>query len=173
MKFYAGIGSRTTPNDVLDMMRDIASELGKRDWLLRSGHADGADWAFEQGAEGHHCDIFLPWPTFNLNLGFLDGCTHHTTPQSEAYPIAEQFHPNWARCSMTARMMHARNVHQILGPDVTQPILSRFVICWTYRGHGGGGTGQALRIARHYNVPIFDLANQADYERIEAGLFAK
>lgn len=34
--------------------------------------------------------------------------------------------------------------------------LSDFVICYTKGGKGSGGTGQALRIAKVYNVPIFD-----------------
>lgn len=32
------------------------------------------------------------------------------------------------------------------------------VICWTKEGKRGGGTGQALRIAQHFYIPIFDLA---------------
>ena len=32
------------------------------------------------------------------------------------------------------------------------------VICWTAGGQRGGGTGQALRIAEHLEVTIFDLA---------------
>jgi hypothetical protein len=31
------------------------------------------------------------------------------------------------------------------------------VICWTSRGLGGGGTGQAIRIAKAHKIPVFDL----------------
>ncbi|HRY03076.1 MAG TPA: hypothetical protein P5256_08115, partial [Beijerinckiaceae bacterium] len=34
-----------------------------------------------------------------------------------------------------------------------------FVICWTKDARGGGGTGQAIRLARAHGVPVFDLAD--------------
>jgi len=177
MKVYTGIGSRETPRDILYIMQDFALELAGRAWTLRSGCAPGADSAFEEGAFSAYFansrrpkpELYLPWPRFE---GRRKAVVSLEQPQPEAYSIAEQFHPAWTKCSPAARSLHARNVHQILGADVTRPVLSRFVICWTFRGEGGGGTGQALRIAHHYNIPIFDLANQADYERIAAGLFA-
>ena len=60
---YAGIGSRRTPDDVLEQMTQLAQELGKLGWTLRSGGADGADRAFQDGAEavGGRREILLPW----------------------------------------------------------------------------------------------------------------
>lgn len=46
--------------------------------------------------------------------------------------------------------MQARNSHQILGWDLETP--TNFVVCYTK-----GGTGQAIRIANHYNIPVFDV----------------
>ena len=46
---YAGIGSRQTPPNVQNIMRQVAKELEKKGYKLRSGHAKGADLAFEQG----------------------------------------------------------------------------------------------------------------------------
>ena len=54
---YAGIGSRQTPQHIQDTIRTIAAELGARGWLLRSGHAEGADIAFEMGAKDHPKEI--------------------------------------------------------------------------------------------------------------------
>lgn len=169
VKAYAGIGSRSTPPDVLDLFSSLAYELGKQDWQLRSGAAPGADSAFEQGANesGSFPALFLPWPRFE---GRSDedvsawGGLHQ--PQRAAFDIALQFHPRWPDLKQGAQKLHARNVHQILGPDVTTPVLSRFVICWTPGGEGGGGTGQALRIAKHYGVPIFDVAIPEALERV-------
>lgn len=53
-----------------------------------------------------------------------------------------------------AKKLQARNSHQVLGLDLNTP--SDFIICWTKGGKGIGGTGQALRIAKAYNIPIFD-----------------
>lgn len=186
MKCYAGIGSRETPADILSVMRSVAEQLGHKGWTLRSGAADGADHAFEEGARdaqtplqhyryvaGPRPEVYLPWPSFNEGRrASLLQRDYVSEPQTDAFLIAEQHHPAWENLSQGAQRLHARNVHQILGPDVTAPVLSSFVICWTRDGAGGGGTGQALRIARHYNVPIFDLAIEADLDRVTGGLFA-
>lgn len=47
---YAGIGSRQTPDDILELMHRIGSTLAINGFTLRSGGAVGADTAFEQGA---------------------------------------------------------------------------------------------------------------------------
>jgi hypothetical protein len=175
MKAYAGIGSRETPPAIRVAMTDIARELAEGGWTLRSGGADGADTAFAHGSrlvgptELPQPEIYLPWRGFNDVIEIYNGLH---VPQPESFEIARRFHPAWDRCSFAAQKLHARNVHQILGPDVTAPLLSRFVICWTKDGAGGGGTGQALRIAKHYEVPCFDLAIQSDFDRITGGLFA-
>ncbi len=172
MKTYTGIGSRETPSDVLQLMEHLAYDLAARGWTLRSGGAEGADSAFADGAwNARHAhrgveapEIYLPWPKFN---GIRTVLTMRDEPQAEAFPIAARFHPAWDKVSRGGRALHARNVHQVLGPDVTAPLLSRFVVCWTPDARRGGGTGQALRIAEHYNVPIFDLADPASRRRVE------
>jgi hypothetical protein len=168
---YAGVGSRETPDEILEVMRSVAAKLKADGWTVRSGGAPGADTAFEGGATvfGDYSltEIFLPWPNFEHRLDKLVKRTH---PQREAYAIAERFHPAWARLSQGAKSLHARNVHQILGYDVTKPVLSKFVLCWTEDGSGRGGTGQALRIAREYQVPIFDLGLDYARSRVETWL---
>ena len=155
-KPYAGIGSRETPLDVLSLMTDIAIELANYGFTLRSGGADGADSAFEIGAGDGRLvkEIYLPWAGFNGSRSHL---YLWPTPdlQAEAETIAARHHPAWERCSQGARKMHTRNVAQVLGEYLNQPALC--VICWTPNGSGTGGTGQALRIAKTYGVPIFDL----------------
>jgi hypothetical protein len=42
MKYYAGIGSRETPKDILDLISKIAIKLESLGYTLRSGGADGA-----------------------------------------------------------------------------------------------------------------------------------
>lgn len=171
MRYYAGIGSRSTPEDVLLLMESTAYLFAKQGWTLRSGGADGADSAFERGAmRAMDLDllepwpeIYLPWPNFN---GRADG-PDAIVPQHDAFNVAAAHHPAWHRLSPRAKMLHARNVHQILGPNVTKPNLSAFVVCWTPRGKGGGGTGQALRVAATYGVRVFDLADPALRKRFE------
>lgn len=153
---YAGIGSRETPIEIQQQMESIGFQLGQSGWTLRSGHADGADLAFEKGAIA--CagkkEIFLPWRGFNKAPDYEHYITRKVT--QELIDFAKQYHPAWDRCSEKAKLMHARNSCQILGHDGDKPV--DMVICWTKNGKRGGGTGQALRIAEDYNIPIFDLA---------------
>ena len=69
--------------------------------------------------------------------------------------LASHVHPAWDKLNDGGRRLHARNCHQVLGKDISSlDALSRFVICWTT---GTGGTEQALRLARQYDVPIINL----------------
>lgn len=157
---YAGIGSRQTPQNVMEAMTDIAQQLGAQEWTLRSGHAGGADIAFEIGArqvEGK-MEIFLPWAGFN-------GATRtkeYKVPDfnGKLMDIAAAHHPRWDLLSDGAKKLHARNVCQILGDKFEEPV--NMVICWTKDGLKGGGTGQAVRIANSYGIPVFDLALPSD-----------
>jgi hypothetical protein len=107
-------------------------------------------------------ELFLPWPKFEGRRGTI---VCREEPQAEAFPIAERFHPRWHSLKQGAQKLHARNVHQVVGPDVTNPTPSRFVLCWTPGGAGGGGRGRRS-IAQHYGVRIFDLAVERDRDRV-------
>jgi len=128
---YAGIGSRETPTDVLKTMYLIGFHLAQTA-LLRSGHAIGADLAFEAGArdaQGYR-EIFQPGDAMaNPNWA------HH----------AKRYHPAWSACSGFAKDCHARNSAIVLGANLDDPV--DFIVCWTRGGRIAGGTGQALRIA--------------------------
>jgi hypothetical protein len=43
----------------------------------------------------------------------------------------------------------------MLGSDLKSPV--NMVVCWTPRGEATGGTGQAIRMARHYGIPVYNL----------------
>lgn len=156
-KAYAGIGSRRTPPEILDLMVKVGEWLARKGYTLRSGAAQGADAAFERGCDlGNGAkEIFLPWPNFNGHKSTFNN------PDPVAMNMAAGYHPAWGNCSQGARKLHARNVHQILGPGLRSPV--KFVICWT---DGTGGTEQALRIARHLDIPIFNLYKQEDRDRV-------
>lgn len=161
---YAGIGSRETPEAMLNLISNIAWVLVQHGFILRSGGTQGADSAFERGvdyyANANHMnpdklkEIYLPWKGFNKSLSelILDSSTN-----SHAVKVAELFHPRFSHLSDGAIKLQARNSHQVLGPQIYQSALSRFVICYTKNGDGSGGTGQAIRIAKYYDIPIIDL----------------
>src|SRR5882724_10418228 len=118
MKYYAGIGSRETPLAICQAMTMIAMEHSGAGYTLRSGHADGADMAFEAGASLK--EIWLPWLGFN-------GSDSKLLPSPEAFVMAEKYHPAWQKCSHAARKLHARNCHQVLGKISRHPPSSSFV----------------------------------------------
>lgn len=152
MIYYAGIGSRETPKEFLRLFTKVAEYLSRKGCILRSGGTNGSDKAFELGAI--HKEIYLPWRGFEGNNSEL------IVSDIKAFEIAEKYHPRWNYLSDGARKLQARNSHQLLGNDLNTP--SSFVICWTKGGKGSGGTGQALRIAKDYNIPIFDCGKYED-----------
>jgi len=163
MKYYTGIGSRKTPKDILSLITIISSYLSKKGYILRSGGAEGADKAFEKGVIGELKEIYLPWPNFNKSKEIF-------VPISEkALKMAEKFHPCWNNLKNGARKLHARNCYQILGANLDNP--SSFVICWTFGGKERGGTAQSLRIAKNYNIKIFNLGNEKDLDKILAKIY--
>lgn len=152
-KYYTGIGSRETPENILNYMTYLASELEKRKYILRSGGADGADSAFEDGVqEFYMAEIYLPWRNFNNNNSPLYNIS------DEAMSMAKKYHPRWNHLSQGAKKLHSRNCYQVLGYYLTIP--SNFIICWTKDGKVSGGTGQALRIAIDNDIPIYNLYNK-------------
>lgn len=147
VNYYAGIGSRETPDDVLQKMTGIAHTLNGMRYVLRSGGARGADAAFFNGCGG------------NVQLFRADNATH------EALLLAPKFHPAWERCKKFDKNLHARNMMILLGRNLDTPV--DFVVCWTPGGKTVGGTGQAMRAAQFFGIPIVNLYKEdLTYDKI-------
>lgn len=168
--YYTGVGSRSTPPQILKVMTRFAQIMADKDIWLHSGGAEGADQAFEAGAS-YKKWIFIPWDGFNgygdtaLKLGVV-------ADSQEMTMIAMRSHPHWMRLSAGARKLHTRNVAQILGLDMKgKPEL---LICWTPDGCIGkasrtvesGGTATAIIIAEEHNVPILNLRRKDHLVRV-------
>ena len=162
-KIYTGIGSRNTPIEILNLMTKIATELSNRGYLLRSGGADGADLAFEKGSDNK--EIYLPWINFNNNDSPLYLPFSIKECNEKAVELAKKFHPKWDNLSFGAKKMMIRNSHQLFGWKMD--IESDFVIAWTKDGKDTGGTGQALRIAKYYDIKIYNLFNDNDIKQLK------
>lgn len=157
-RFYAGVGSRTTPPNMLALMTSAADQLENEGLILRSGGAEGADTAFDTGVKKpKNKQIIIPWNGFgglNSNTPGVQAFPY-TCNISQALAITKKYHPAWDKLSRTVQTLMARNACQVLGTQLDQPAL--FVLCWTPGGKAGGGTGQAIRIAHAYGIPVFDL----------------
>lgn len=156
--YYAGIGSRETPPLILTLMHDLAARLAPT-WTLRSGRAIGADSAFERGA-------------LSAN-GLTDLYTANSTIPDWAFTHVDTYHPIGSSLVPYHRRLHARNSLILFGPNGPEDpeLRSRvsFVLCWTPDAADGspsrptsratGGTGQAIRVAHAYSIPIRNLAD--------------
>lgn len=162
---YTGIGSRETPLEHIQLFIRIAEYLASIGYTLRSGGANGADLAFEIGCDNNQGkkEIYIPWYRFNNS----DSMLFHTP--KECFNIAKEFHPNWDNLSDYAKKLHARNVCQILGQDLKTP--TSFIVCYTKDGKEVGGTAMAIRIAKSYNIPVFNVGGYKEVDVFRKELF--
>lgn len=156
-RVFTGVGSRQTPTDIGLLMAAISRKLTQSGWTLRSGGADGADLAFESGADSpERQEIFLPYPGFNGSKSTLSKL------MPACYELAAKVHPAWDRCSDFAKKAHARNAFQVMGYNLMRP--ADALICWTKDGavdaasaKNAGGTRTAVVLANEAGIPVFNL----------------
>lgn len=153
IKYYSGIGSRNAPSEILNEMFKLGAFLANKNFILRSGAAEGSDEAFEKGCNSEYGlkEIYLPWKKFNGSNSHLYYENYNNF--KEALKISSKFHPCWNKLSIADKCLLGRNVYQVLGQDLQT--LSNFVICYT-DDKKTGGTKHTLRIAKSYNIPIFN-----------------
>lgn len=173
MKIFAGIGSRETPQDEIYLLRDASKYFCDKGYILRSGGANGADRSCERGCDmvNGAKEIYLPWRGFNDSESNL--FPDNLPKWLEAQTIAKQFHPAWNRLGDAARKLMVRNCFQLLGKNLDTP--SDFVLCYCpiVNGEHVGGTSQALRIAKHYDIPIINIFNGEHKKKIIKKIYTK
>lgn len=159
-RYYAGIGSRETPRDVCLLMESLAKKLAGEGWTLRSGHADGADRAFERGAGGKAV-VYLPFPSFGIEP-YQDDPGMPVMGQAVCLPQVWESNCRklveiGVRYSMLHSKMHGRNWAQVCGLEGEGP--SQMVVCWCPEPNGRpqGGTATAVNLARHLGIQVRNL----------------
>lgn len=176
--YYTGVGSRKTYDSVNQLLGNVAKELANRGIILRSGGARGSDTAFHNGSlksfENQMPEIYIPKNGYNglykspharssvYSLNDID-------PElvAIATEIAARIHPKWSRCDEYARLLHIRNIFQVLGLDLKSP--SQFLVCWaSYTDNRKftpeGGTRTAWKVAVENDLPCFNLKNRKQYD---------
>lgn len=165
--WYAGVGSRETPEDILTLMRSLSQALYASGYALSSGDAEGADTAFYEGAivSPHYhvlgARIYLAWDGVGK-----EGHKRYHDPKNYFYDasrfptwetaqsIASEVHEYWDRCKRGGRAMHSRNVYQIMGHTLTDPVSS--LIYWAKpvgkTEKVSGGTNMALQISIKFGI---------------------
>lgn len=131
--------------------------------VVRSGHAEGADQAFEHGAllcgdgplvREDRLRVFLPWRGYNSDVWTPEKSTvaledFDYATRSSCRLLAMEHHPWWGNMRQGARNLHTRNVLIALG--------SQAGVCYLGDGPLGGGSGQCYRILTSWGIPVFDL----------------
>lgn len=158
--YWAGIGSRETPPEILKMMTQIGYLLGVSGGVCKTGAALGADQSFAEGAYiAGDVVLLLPWSTYEKEwVG-----NHHRAivrvlvPQTHTAAMESvNLHPAiiaGRTLSQAVVKLHARNYLIIEG--------CKFVVCWApldAQGNPKGGTGQGCKIAEAKGIPIYNLA---------------
>ena len=176
--FYTGIGSRNTPATVLALMRQIGYVMAMKGYTLRSGGAEGADTAFAEGWGDacsetvdsdmyipHKAEIYLPWNNFNDQTTAMEGRIRAQGKSKQAHDIAEQIHPNWKAVSPGGKLLHMRNIYQVLGADLETP--SDVVVFYAEPDGDSvkGGTRTAVELAKREGITVCNLYDPVVFMR--------
>lgn len=163
--YWTGVGARKTPQYVMEAQERLSEilsgdniPLSQYNFVLRTGGADGSDFAFAEGAARENLELYLPWRGFNgINAPKTARETIHYAPTAEMIEIAKKIHPKWDALTPGGQKLHARNIGQVLGYNLN--VMSSFLVCWTEDGKDSGGTRTAIVLAKSLQIPVFNLYN--------------
>lgn len=186
--FLTGIGSRKTPPPAKRILTVFAAVMYSQGYIWRSGGADGADEAIEEGVVTHPhyhpgqpppMEIYLPWNGFEAIPGSGKKKWHrpdHGYFDTKRFPLYEQAQqitlrthpaPEILQQKQGVFALHTRNVFQVLGQELNTP--SKRVYLWappTKDDLVTGGTRTAVALAAAYKIPRVNLAKEASLTSI-------
>lgn len=175
------IGSRETPPEFLELLRQVGKTLADRGLGLTSGDADGADLAGYEGFVSSFTKlpgaarIYLPWENMRYPSGRTrssDGetfiCPKNFPNYWKAFELAFQARGSFLGLGKGGIAMHVRNAYQVLQDDLRTPVQA--VVCYAQTARKGsavkGGTNTAYQIAINHHVPVWNLATPEGLERV-------
>lgn len=168
--YYAGVGSRDTPQEHLERMTHYSKSLHQMQWTLRSGGARGADTYFELGSQRN--DIFLPERKRGKKGTALEDLPLAMVMQAQK--IGKPFHPRWGQLDEFSLKLMTRNVFQVLGRNLQTPV--KFILFWAPSSFDSdglvkdakGGTGFAIRLGRSLGIPLIHVNHPTSRPVLEA-----
>ena len=151
-RYYGGVGSRETPESVLNKFITIASSLEVNNFYASTGCADGADKAFRIGCSE---------PRIYTCRGSEHGIDpqHYSNYFKTEYIVKELLGvTRYNNMSTFAKLAHRRNCYQILGDDLTTPV--EFTLLYAKPNKSGdgvlGGTVTAYKLSKALGIPTFN-----------------
>jgi len=156
------IGSRKPPERIARVAVQIGRVLSERGIIGYSGGAPGMDSQFMFDYSPDRRVIILPEDGFN-NL-YANGKDIVDFTQLDTYKaadIARTVAGHFDSQNEYTQRRYSRNTYQVLREDLDSP--TDFVLFWAEEVNRSvkGGTAIAVRIARKYNVPVFNLWNES------------
>jgi len=166
---YAGIGSRQTPQEVLDKMTEVAKYLDGLGYTLQTGFTfknketnldeEGADKAFSDGSKNK--TLFGPYGIRKTVKGIVSADKYNEAVTEKSSAIVKEVHPAPDRLTPGAIKLMARNTNQIFGKNLDNTV--DFVIFYAPETSNPlrpkGGTGQAVEMARRKGIPTINMAD--------------
>src|SRR5690606_32533164 len=112
---FAGIGSRETPEEILEIMENISEDFCKIGFILRSGGAKGADQSFERGCNrvNGNKEIFYAKDATDQSIKLAQKYTKNIIGNMRKY----------------VQRLLGRNMQIINGINLNDPV--EFVVCYT------------------------------------------
>lgn len=163
MSRIACIGTRTTPVAHLPWLEETGMRIVGAGHTLVSGNAPGADQAWARGGnkvDPTKVELWLPWASFEQatihpqNVVRCVVASEESQGAEDAFQLCAQFHPRWSQLKSPARQLLARNVLLVRDCKCVVGYLEPF-ISFHQRA---GGTSFAFKVARHFNIPVHNVA---------------
>lgn len=147
----AVVGTRNPTPEAARVCRDICAALRDMGHHLITGNADGIDSiardTWNALAPGR-VTLVLPWYNYNRRYIHKDNHVIVYTPQHKSWTDSVKlYHPAPEKLTQGVYKLHARNYGIIEPADI--------VIAFPSDKPGGGGTGQAIRIAQGLKKTLF------------------
>lgn len=141
--------------------------MAKKDYILSSGGAIGADQAFESGCDkANGKKIIFTVENFEKSNENINFCCKKLIPVLD---------PNrdFLKFKYNTKLLLMRDVHQIMGTE-KNPFLVKGVIFWINSfdiwNPTVGGTKYATRIAQNLGIPLYNLYDKKIRKNFEKWL---
>lgn len=166
LKSVAIIGSRRINEKQFNYITKVAEAFARRGWVIRTGCADGTDYASMVGCRNIDptlLTLYLPWKTYNSQYQTVN--EHHIVYNERDQQFIHwtdsitKYHPAPERLSRGAKSLMARNYGIVSGADL--------VVALPMSLTDVGGTGQGMRIANDLNIPFFTVCEKDERIRLK------
>ena len=144
MEVYSVVGPKDSPEHYNTMMSKIASLFEDDGYILRTRGRDGFEEAAVNGTDLIQNKVIIP------------GTVWKQGPSQEAYSVAWDHSNRWLDLSEENKKRSAYIVQVLLGAKLNNR--SKFLITYTQDEETIPEVILAMRVARHYGIRVFDLA---------------